>query len=125
MSEWQTDRKDDSSITDNLEERTHSSMRGKGVERLENVLVPFAAPLQRHVGASVIERGQKRFLLVVQTRAGFTVVHQDVAHELHLPLLMVQTGSAVSGPRTRRAAGTATSGESQTASKSGGESASA
>lgn len=35
----------------------------------------------------MFKRRQQRLLLVIQTGARFTVMDQDVTHELHLPLL--------------------------------------
>lgn len=62
-------------------------------------LLRFAAPVQSHIRSFVFERSQERFLLVVQTGAGFTVMDQDVTHELHLPLLRTRTViSVVSTP---------------------------
>lgn len=54
-------------------------------------LIPFAVPVQSHVPSFVFKCSQKGFLLIVKTSAGFTVMDQNVTHELHLPLLRIIT----------------------------------
>lgn len=47
--------------------------------------------MQGHVPSFVFKCSQKGFLLIVKTSAGFTVMDQNVTHELHLPLLRIIT----------------------------------
>lgn len=56
-------------------------------------LLPFMALVQSDIGSPVLEISQQRFLLVIQTRARFAVMDQNVAHQLHLPLLKNQQGA--------------------------------
>lgn len=62
---------------------------------LSDLSRPLAGPVHRPIPAFVLERGQEGFLRIVQAGAGFSVVDQDVAHQLHLPLLTVANDSAV------------------------------
>lgn len=65
----------------------HVTLTLSSVDTWRARLLPSAALVQRHVRSLVFKRSQKRFLFIVQTGAGLTVVDQDVAHQLHLPLL--------------------------------------
>lgn len=85
-------------------DETEQSVTGTLARRevLSDVLLPLAALVHRHIPAFVFKCGQERFLLIIQTGAGFRVVNQDVAHQLHLPLLTVVIDSAVSAPHRPR-----------------------
>lgn len=52
--------------------------------------IPFALVLG-DVGSPVVEVGQQRSLLVIQTCIGLAVVDQYVTHKLHLSLLCSYT----------------------------------